>query len=209
VAETSIPQTKDSDGVVVVKVNIDRTKDPITGLTAEIPGGIGSYAATVTAAPGGGIQFLGVRGVSPFGTVTFNPATGEFAVSSVASPPKADNTTVAKIVPRLTGNCTTSCNLTIAFQVIGAASAPGMNIPEEHPHTITLRRGDADNSGHISIVDALAIQQYLVGQLALGGINPLNAASPNHDGVGGDKISVVDALAIQQYLVGQLNAYFE
>jgi hypothetical protein len=55
----------------------------------------------------------------------------------------------------------------------------------------------------------LALKQYLVGQLVLNQINPLNAASPNHDGVGGDKISITDALAIEQYLVGQLDAYFE
>ena len=208
VAETSVSQAKDGDGVVVVKVNIDRSKDPSTGNATEIPGGIGSYTAMAVAS-GSGIKFITVRGVSPFNSPSFNATTGVFSVAVVSSPPQADNTTVAKVVSILTGNTTTLYNLTIAFQVISAAGEPGLNIPEEHPNYIVLLRGDADNSGHISIVDALAIQQYLVGQLVLGGINPLNAASPNHDGVDGDKISVVDALAIQQYLVGQLNAYFE
>ena len=208
-AETSASQAKDSDGVVVVTVTINRAKDLSTGLTAEIPGGIGSYAATVTAVPGGGIEFLNVRGVSPFDTVTFNPATGEFAVSSVSSPPQAANTTVAKVVPKLIGNCLTSYDLNVAFTSIGAAGQPGLNVPEEHSNSITVLRGDADNNGSISIVDSLALKQYLVGQLVLSQINPINAASPNHDGTGGDKISVVDALAIEQYLVGQLNAYFE
>ncbi|MBI4284217.1 MAG: hypothetical protein HY663_07090, partial [Chloroflexi bacterium] len=208
IAETSLAQAKDSDGVVVVKVNIDRIKNPADNSTANIPGGIGGYSATVSS-NASSIQFLAVRGVPPFDNPSFNATTGVFSVASVSSPIQAGNTTLAKVVAILTGNTTTSFSLTIAFSIIGAASDPGLNVPEEHSNTITLLRGDADNSGKITITDSLALEQYLVGQLTLSQINPLNAASPNHDGAGGDKITVTDALAIEQYLVGQLNAYFQ
>src|SRR3989304_5623673 len=52
-AETSLAQAKDSDGVMVVKVNIDRIKDISDNSTANITGGIGCYMATVTAGPSG------------------------------------------------------------------------------------------------------------------------------------------------------------
>ncbi|MBI4283332.1 MAG: S8 family serine peptidase [Chloroflexi bacterium] len=209
VAETSIAQAKDSDGVVVVMANIDRIKDPFTGLTANITGGIGNYRATVNSSANGSIQFLAVRGVSPFDSPSFNATTGVFSVDNVTSLIQANNTTAAKVVPILTGNTTTSFSLTIAFQAIGAAGDPGLNVPEEHSNTITLLRGDADKSGVISIADSLTIKQYLVGQLTMSQINPLNAASVNHDGAGGDKITVTDALGIEQKLVGQVNAYFQ
>ena len=104
---------------------------------------------------------------------------------------------------------TTSISLIVTFQAIGAAGQLGLNVPEEHSNNITLKRGDAFVGGGITVADSLAIKQYLVGQLTLSQINPLNAASPSHDGASGDKITVADALAIEQYLVSQRNAYFQ
>ncbi|MFC1977988.1 Ig-like domain-containing protein, partial [Chloroflexota bacterium] len=210
-AETSIAQglSANTTDVAVLNVIIDRIKDPSDNSTANISGGIGSYTATANGTPDSSIQFLTVYGVSPFDGPTFNATTGVFAVASVSSPIQPSSSTVAEVVPILTGNTTASVNLTIAFQDIIAAGNPGLNVPEEQSNSIILLRGDADKNGAISIVDSLALKQYLVGQLTLGDINPLNAACVNHDGASGDKISVVDALAIEQFLVGQINAYFE
>ncbi|MBA7658457.1 hypothetical protein ES703_66408 [subsurface metagenome] len=207
VAETSAYLAEDGDGVVVVVVNIDRIKDPTTGLTAIIPGGVGAYTATASTAPAGGIEFLNIRGVPPFGNVTFDPNTGIFSASS-SSPSQADNTTVAKVVPRLIGDCTTTYTGTVAFQVIAAASGPGLNVPEEHPNSLTFRRGDSSNNGVVDIFDAMFIAQYIVGQRPLGELNALNAASVMHDGTGGDEIIIFDAMFIAQYVVGFRDAYF-
>ncbi len=207
VAETSLAQARDSDGVMVVKVNIDRIKDPATGLTTTIPGGVGTYTATASSTPASGIQLLNVRGVPLFPNPTFSPATGNFSASS-SSPSQADNTTVAKVVPRLSGDCNTTYDLTVAFQVIGAASGPELNVPEEHPNTLSFRRGDSTKNGSVDIFDAMFIAQYIVGQRSLDALNVLNAASVKHDGSGGDKIDIFDAMFIAQHIVGFRNAYF-
>ncbi|MBI4283329.1 MAG: helix-turn-helix domain-containing protein, partial [Chloroflexi bacterium] len=208
IAETSVAQSVNAtSGAVMVKVNIDRIKDPTTGNTATMPGGIGSY--TAKASSNGNTQFLAVNGVSPFNNPSYDTNTGIFSVATVANPPQASNTTIANVVAILTGNTTTSVNLSIALQTIGAAGEPGLFVTGEQANTIVLLRGDADKSGAISVTDSLAIKQYLVGQLTLSQINPLDAATPNHDGSGGDKITVTDALAIEQFLVQQLNAYYQ
>jgi len=79
--------------------------------------------------------------MSPFDSLTFDNVTGIFSVDNVTSPIQANNTTVAELVLRLSGNCTISYDFAIAFNIIGAASDPGLNIPEEHPNSITLLRG--------------------------------------------------------------------
>ena len=212
VAETSISQwlSANTTDVVVVKANINRIKNTSDNATANITGGIGSYTATVSGNASSAIQFRTVYGVSPFNNPTFDNVTGVFSVAVVASPIQASNTTVAEVVPILTGNTTTSVNLTITFQIISAASQPGLNVPEEHANTITLLRGNAkDNDAIVDINDALFIAQYIVGQRALGGIGALNAASVKHDGASGDKIDINDALFIAQLIVGQRNTYFQ
>ena len=219
-AETSISQAEDNDGVVVIVVNIDRIKDPSNELTAEIPGGIGSYTATASASlhvditspdiPEG-IECLDVRGVSPFDDPTFDPITCIFSVSSVSSPLQPNNTPVAKVIPKLIGDCHTAYDGTIAFQIIGAASGPEMNVPEENPNSITFLRGDSSKNGVVDIFDAMFIAQYVVGQRTLDELNALNAASVKHDDEinDGDKIDIFDAMFIAQYVVGSRNAYFD
>ena len=210
-AETSITPglSATTTDVIVVKTNVNRIKNQSDNSTATIPGGIGSYSATVSGNPGSLIQFLAVNGVSPFNSPSFNSGTGVFSVGSVSSPGQPNNTTLAEVVPILTGNATTSVSLTVAYQTIGSANPAGMNVPEEHSNTITLKRGDVQENGDVNIFDALFIAQYIVGQRALSGLNPLNAASVRHDGTGGDKIDIFDALFIAQYIVGQKNAFYQ
>jgi uncharacterized protein YjdB len=209
-AETSVSQGLSSSvyEVVVLRSNINRIKLTSDDSTIDVPGGIGGYSATVTGAPSDTIHFLTVYGVPPYNNPSFDNVTGIFTVSAVASPTQANNTTVAEIVPVLTGNVTTSVTLTVAFQTISAAGQPGLNIHEEHSNIISLTRGDSHEGEGITIADSLTIKQYLVGQLRLNQINPLNAASVVHDESTGDKISIGDALFIEQYLVGQRDAYF-
>lgn len=57
--------------------------------------------------------------------------------------------------------------------------------------------GDVDLNGKISILDATAIQKYLVSLTSLSDIEKLNA-----DFNGDGKISILDATAIQKHLVG-------
>ena len=159
-AETSMLIEEDSDNIMVVTVYIDRIKNLDTGLTESIPGGVGSYTATATA-DSSGIEILGVRGVSPYDSPTFNPGTGEFSVASVAAPEQPTNSPVAKLVVRLIGDCLTPYSLNIAFQEIIAASDPGLNVPEENPNSSTFLRGDAKEDGVVNIVDAMFIAQYL------------------------------------------------
>jgi len=198
VVETRLAIEKDSDNVIVITAYIDRVKDKDTGVTQPIPGGIGSYSATATA--GSGLQILQVRGVSPYVNPIFNAGTGVFSVSTVSNPQQPNNSAVAKLVIRLTGGRFTACTLGIAFQQIKAASVPGLNVPEESPHSLSFLRGDTNSSGGVNIVDALFIAQNLVGLRP--NINYVNAASVRQDGSTGDSISIVDALFIAQCLVG-------
>ena len=102
VAETSISEAIDTDGVVVIEVYINRIKDPDSGETAEIPGGIASYEVLLTADPAG-VEVLGVRGVYPYDYPTYYPSTGIFEAFSDSPQQPDDTTPVAKIVVRLTG----------------------------------------------------------------------------------------------------------
>ncbi|MFC2072848.1 FG-GAP-like repeat-containing protein, partial [Chloroflexota bacterium] len=176
VADTSIYQGLDTNDMVVVKVNIDQIKDQSDNSTANITGGIGSYTAVVTA-NSSGIEVLGVNGVAPFENLIFDKVTGVFSVAAVSSPIQAENTTVAEIVMRLTGNVTTPYDLTVVFQSIGAAGDSELNVPEEHDNTFTFQRGDANGDGKISMIDAMFAAQVYVKVKTLDEINALNAAS--------------------------------
>ena len=208
-AETAIGQQLSgiNPGVVVVEPYINRIKNP-DGTTAIIPGGIGSYSATVSTP--GGIQILAVNGIAPFNSPTFDPSTGVFGVANVVSPPQPNNSSVAEIVARLTGSNAASVTMTVTFQTIGAAGQPGLNVPEEHTNTYTFLRGNAKkDDATVDINDALFIAQYIVGQRTLDGIGALNAASVKQDGANGDVIDINDALFIAQYIVGQKNASYQ
>ncbi|MFC2035265.1 beta strand repeat-containing protein [Chloroflexota bacterium] len=211
VAETSLTEGLSSNvaDVVVVKVNIDRIKDPSDNSTANITGGIGSYTATISSAPGGGIEILDVHGMLPSDNLTFDNVTGIFTVTTVVSPFQADTTTVAEIVVRLIGSTATSHDLTVTFNSIGAAGEPGLNVPEEQPNSMAFRRGDTDGSGTIDIGDASWIAQNVVFIRTLAQMNAINAASVSHGDEDGDKIDIGDASWVAQYVVFIRDAYFE
>lgn len=61
-------------------------------------------------------------------------------------------------------------------------------------------RGDADNDGSITILDATTIQRYLAS---------FTVSSFNMDAacITGTVLSILDATAIQRYLVGYINSY--
>ncbi|MFC2072912.1 hypothetical protein ACFLUU_09525, partial [Chloroflexota bacterium] len=113
VAETSISQGLDTSDIVVINVNIDRIKYSYDNSMANITGGISSYSATVSSALGSGIEVLAINGVLPFDGPSFNATTGMFSVDNATSFIQADNTTVAELVLRLSGNATTPYDLTV------------------------------------------------------------------------------------------------
>jgi len=101
--------------------------------------------------------------VSPVDSPTFDNTTGVFSVASISSPFQAANTTVAEVVPLLTGNCYTSVNVTITFSSIRSVDQPASNVPEERSNSIVLLRGDTDGNGQVDIGDASWIAQKVVG----------------------------------------------
>jgi hypothetical protein len=170
VAETALTQGVDTGDIAVVNVKINRIKDPSTGNTATIPGGIGGFSATAssiqasTARLGAfaGMEFTGVTAVAPYLNPTFNATAGVFGVASVVSPEQPNNSTVIKLQMKLTGDKDTAYTLNVAFQSITAATG-GQNVPEDSAKTLTFRRGDASNNGTVDIFDAMYIAQMVVG----------------------------------------------
>ena len=67
VAETSIAQglSSNTTDVIVVRVNIDRIKNPSDDSTASIPDGIDTYTATANGTPGSIFECVAANGVSP------------------------------------------------------------------------------------------------------------------------------------------------
>jgi len=208
VAETSSSLGVDGGNIAIVVVNIDSAKNSFTGAPVSIPGGVSAYSALATFNPTG-IELIDISGFSPFDGIVFDLGAGTFAVATVTPPTQPADTTVANIAPRLLGDALTQYDLTIAFQIIQANTPPEMNVTEEGSTTLTFLRGDASGNGTVSIADALAIAQYLVGIRTVDQIEPINAAGVVHGGAGGDTISIADALAIAQYLVGLRDANYE
>ena len=62
--------------------------------------------------------------------------------------------------------------------------------------------GDANGDGDISVLDAMLIAQYIVGDIGEAGMTVTNA-DVNHDG----DISVLDAMLIAQYIVGDIQEF--
>jgi hypothetical protein len=67
--------------------------------------------------------------------------------------------------------------------------------------TVTVNRGDVNNDGSITIVDALMTAQYTVG------LNPAGFVSGNADVNCDGSITIVDALIIAQYTVGLVTSF--
>jgi len=208
VAETSLALARESDGVAVVNVIVNRGKNPATGATADIPGGIASFSATAGRTPAGGIEFLGVREAAPYLGPTINTTTGVFGVASVAAPTQPNNSTLAKLVPKLVGNCVTTYTLNVSFQQIIAVTG-GANVPEDSAESLTFRRGDAQANGTVNIFDAMYIAQYIVGNRPISDLNYTNAACVKHDATSGDKLDIFDAMYIAQMVVGTRDGGFQ
>ena len=207
VAETRAVVEIDSDNLAVITVYIDRIKDNATGDTRLIPGGIGSYSATISA--DNGITVFGVRSVPPFDNAFYESSTGVFSVSSVTFPVQPDNTPVAKLVASVTGDCLTQCIAQITFEEIRSATEPSLNVPQEMPVTLSFLRGDAKVDGIVNIVDAMFIAQYTVRIRIADELNALNGASVRQDAIPGDILNIVDAMFIAQYTVRIRDDNFE
>jgi hypothetical protein len=148
-----------------------------TGTTADIPGGIASFSATASSRAAGaggqnpgvaplgafaGTELLGVREVAPYLGPTLNATTGVFGVAAVASPAQPGNSTLARLVPKLTGDDLTRYTLTVSFQQVIVATG-GANVLEDSAKSLTFRRGDANSNGTVDIFDAMFIAQMVVG----------------------------------------------
>ena len=205
VAETRLNPTLDADRVAVVELQIDRVKDPVTGLDVPVPGGIGSFSAVLRFDPSC-MTIVDVRDVpefqgftnfsiSPLDTLRINGFTP--ALTGPATP-----TTLAKVVVRLIGSANVPCDLTWESALLGAADT-GEEFTQEGPQTDSYRRGDVNQNGTVNIVDAQFVAQCDVGNrefgLALNQCHPINSASVRHDGSAGDVPNIIDAQFIANF----------
>jgi hypothetical protein len=207
VSETSATAVSDVDGIIRISANINRVKDPSTGQTAVLPGGLGSFSFSVSTAPSNSATFATTAIALASSQSSWNPNTGIFTVSGILNPAQPNSSSVARIAPRLVGDCITPVTITIAFQNITGAG--GSSAPEESPNSLSFRRGDVNGNGTVDIFDAMYIAQYIVGVRPASQINFVNAACIKHDGTDGDKLDIFDAMYIAQMVVGLRNNRFE
>jgi len=211
-AETETRIAVDDDGVVVIEAIINRIKDGTTGETVTDFGGITGYRMSIEIEPGGGVELVDVRGVEPFSVLDWiDKEELEFWCYDTQTPLLPDNSVVAKIVLRLTGDAVTPYDVNIKFDSIIAGEPAGLNIPEEEVNSYNFLRGDATGDGAVNILDALIIAQYRAEIVQFDVLNGINAACVVHDGVIesiGDSISILDALAIAQYRAEILDQYY-
>jgi hypothetical protein len=206
-AETVSGLTVDGDGIIVADMLIHRVKDVDTDLTEDIPGGMRGYYARITGDTSL-IELVDVRGgEDDFSTPTRNG--WDFYCYDGAPDFQPDDTLTAKAVLRLTGDCLTTCNITLDYRAILGHDPAGLNVPEENSLEYTFLRGDANKDGIVNIVDAMFIAQNIVGLRDLSTLNAQNAASVRPDGILGDRLDIIDAMFIAQYIVGLRNSYFE
>ena len=66
----------------------------------------------------------------------------------------------------------------------------------------TILFGDADGNGEVSVLDAMVVAQYIVGDLTEEQIN-MAAADVDHNG----QVSVLDAMMIAQFIVGDIDSF--
>ncbi|MEW6142745.1 MAG: DUF5050 domain-containing protein [Chloroflexota bacterium] len=215
VAETALSQGVETGNVAVVNVKINRGKNPGSDTQVDIPGGVASFSATASSsAPStgalgafAGMELVGIVEAAPYLNPTINTTTGVFGVASVASPEQPNNSTVAKLKIKLTGDKNTAYTFNVSFSQIIAVEG-GANIPEDSAKTMTFKRGDAQANGTVNIFDAMYIAQMIVGNRPITELNAVNAACVKHD-TNGDKIDIFDAMFIAQMIVGNRNASYE
>ncbi|MBI2934936.1 MAG: PKD domain-containing protein, partial [Chloroflexi bacterium] len=214
-AETTLVPDIDSGGYAVVRVGVSRIKNG-AGETFAIDG-IAGYGASLTY-DAAGATVLAVTGVAPFGSpaVEMNTLSGtrtNFSASQTGSSPAAPLTT-ADVRLRLVGKHNPSpayAATALNFNSISRVNGGG-EIPQSAAATFSFVRGDANNSGDVTITDALFIAQYLAGLRQLGTtgttVNAVNAASVYQDGANGDRVSIQDALFTAQMLAGLRNDFY-
>jgi hypothetical protein len=188
--------TQGQDSYVYVGGKINRFFIPSSGETVTIPEGIGAYSAYVTYEAAGVNIKTAVRIAPPSSQTGSNP-----------QPPIE----LFRLYPWLIGSKDNAYTITLHFDAI--TKVGGGDIPQSADVTKTFRRGDANNSGLVTITDALFIAQYLAGLRTLGEatdqVSPLNAATPRNDSTtAGSSITITDALYIAQMLAGLRDGFY-
>ncbi len=210
--QTSATVSADSSKYGIVQVGVSATTLANGTTPYALPGaaGLKAYAATASYSAAGIEMKQVLGGTAPFDTVTsvIGATQTTFNKSQTASVP-VPPVTVATLYPILVGNATTVYNLTIDFtSATDTANAPIDTTGTGTSIVKSFLRGDADKGGTVDIVDALFIAQYLAGNRPIADLNGANAASPQHDGVSGDKTTIVDALYIAQKQAGLRDSSF-
>lgn len=183
--------------------------NPVTGERVTLANGISAFEGEANFSSGGMVLLTGREGTpglrvfaapSGGGGASFNgSSTGPYVFSS--------QTTIAKLVPSLTGSKDSPVGITLTMPSIIGGNDEIME--DEGPTTLTFWRGAVRGSETATITDALFIAQYLAALKDISQINALNSASIFHDGPSGDKITIIDALALAQQLAGLRDANFE
>ncbi|MBI4233410.1 MAG: hypothetical protein HY686_03120, partial [Chloroflexi bacterium] len=190
----------------------DANNQPVT-----LPGGVRRVEATLSYNPAC-MGLLDAKGSGPFTQLAWNDASGTVTITSdlpsaaaSAQPPFE----WARLLLRLKGSATATCTLQAsALTSYRADLTPGaQSWPAKALLGLPFLRGDANGSGSVSLADAVAVLQYLVGLKSLGQISPLNAASVKQDTPAtppdtGDHISLSDAVLLLRYLVGLVDEFF-
>ncbi len=204
-----------SDGFAAVEMKLASAKDGADDVL--MPDGLESFQLKV------GPQFEGgyVAGVAKIpGTNVYAPnfvsqeADGSVIYSVNRLPDGADvqaPTGRSHVRIKLTGSVDSQYPLNFYLKNL-VIKATGEDIGVAMPQTLTLRRGDANSNGSVTITDPLFIAQHLAGLRDLGfttdKTNAINAASAKPDTSLGDKLDIVDALFIAQMLAGLKDGYF-
>ncbi|MBN2238635.1 MAG: Ig-like domain-containing protein, partial [Dehalococcoidales bacterium] len=139
VAEISSRQMLNKDNIAVVQLSIDRIKAPGSGDTVNLAGGLGSFAGKFTMLDGN-MEILKVLPASGFTNMVYDLQAGTFSADAI-SPDQPNNTPVAELVVKLTGNATDKNHLKVEFTSIKNASGD-VDVPGEAPLEMAFLRGD-------------------------------------------------------------------
>ena len=163
IAETSLRQALDSDGVAVLEIRVDSVVDK-TGDAVVLSGWVGTYEAELTF-DNSCMTPLDVRGAGPFVAPQDNIVGNRLLITAAQftaapQPPL----TLAKVALRLTGDAVTQCGITLTRLVIFEALAiEEEEIPQGNTPSRSFLKGDASGNGVVSSFDALIILQFVIG----------------------------------------------
>ncbi len=205
--KTSLTQDINDSGFVIMKLNIDKITDPVTGQTRPAKGGIASVKANLKYDTG--FTIIDFRGLPPFDKSdirvdnTAGTASLEGYVSGVEPQPPL---TLGRFAVDLVGSATKDLKVNVNFTTI--TEARGGEIPQMDPFTLVFRKGDANGDGTVDGKDADIIAGYLAGKAKKTDLNLINAASVYPDGPDGDWITIKDAMYVAQRAAGIRNDDF-